>query len=344
MKLFIYLFLFICSVVVFNLKSDILIQKKHTKILVAGDAMFNWGFRESKKRLGETIVIQGLTRLFEEADFRMVNLETPVADSEETIDNDKSYVFNAKVEDLSLLKKIKVDLVFLANNHSMDYGKKGQEDTLKNLQNENLLYVGMGKNISEAFAPRDIKVRSQNFSIVSVSEIGEARLFATESRAGIAGFNIPKLKKIPAEKNDSILLLATHWGIEYNPEPTNQQIKQAKELIDSGYSAIIGHHPHIPQGIQKYKNGIIIYSLGNFIFGSKNQYLNHNITVMLHYEEEKLIYAEIIPIIGKFQNNDHILRELNFAEAEEFFIEFSVLCENLGTKIKVKNGRGYIYF
>ena len=336
-----YLILFFFTLMIF---SDLKIRKKNLKILVAGDAMFNWGFRESRARLGEFKPVEGLVRLFEEADLRLVNLETPVSDSNITMDVDKSYVFNAKVEDLSLLKKIKVDVLFLANNHSMDYGKKGFEDTIKNLQAEKFLHSGMGAHLTEAFQSLEIQIRSNPISINSVSEIGEARLFATESRAGIAGLNLPRLKKIAAEKKDSIHLLGVHWGVEYSPEPTKKQIKQAKELIDSGFSAVIGHHPHIPQGIEKYKDGIIIYSLGNFLFGSKNQYLNHNLTVMLHYENQKLIIVEIIPIFGKFQNSDHILRELNYREAEEFLLEFSVLCENLGTKIEIKNGRGYIYF
>ncbi|HNC00055.1 MAG TPA: CapA family protein, partial [Leptospiraceae bacterium] len=131
--------------------------------------------------------------------------------------------------------------------------------------------------------------------------------------------------------------------VEYSPEPTKEQIKQGHELINSGFTAIIGHHPHIPQGIEKYKNGIIIYSLGNFLFGSRNQYLNHNIAVMLHFENNELIFCEVIPIFGKFQDAEHIVRPLPYSEAEDFLHEYSILCQNLNTKLEIKNGRGYIY-
>ncbi len=331
-------------IILLTIESNIIHRKRFTKILVGGDVMFNWGFTESRKRLGEYKVVEGLERLFSEADFRMVNLETPVSDTVETIDQNKSYVFNAKPEDLSLLKKIKVDLLFLANNHSMDYGIKGFDDTIKNLNNEQFYFVGIGKNISEAFTPFQFEFSDSSFSVMSVSEIGEARLFATEGKAGIASLNLPKLKKIADKNSEFVNLLAIHWGVEYSPVPTKVQVKQAHELIDSGFKVIMGHHPHIPQGIEKYKNGLIIYSLGNFLFGSKNQFLNHNLTVMLYFEDNKLIMAEIIPIIGKFQNNEHVLRELNYQEAEEFLIEISVLSEDLGTKIQLKNGRGYIRF
>jgi poly-gamma-glutamate synthesis protein (capsule biosynthesis protein) len=326
------------------LYSEILTKPRNTKILVAGDAMFNWGLRETRKKRGNFSPVDGLTRLFEEVDFRMINLETPVSDSIEDVDSDKAYVFNARVEDLNLLKRIQVDLVFLANNHSMDYGKKGFEDTIKNLKEQNFLFAGMGKNAKEAFSPKRINVRGSEFQVLSVSDIGESRLFATESSPGIAGLNIKRLKSILNENKNTPHLLAIHWGVEYNPFPTKLQIKQAHELIDSGYHVIIGHHPHIPQGVEKYKKGLILYSLGNFIFGSRNQYLNHNLAVILHFKEKDLLLAELVPIYGKFQNQDHLIKEVDCKEAEEFLHEIAVLSEKLDTEIKIKNGRGYIYF
>ncbi|MBP9889356.1 MAG: CapA family protein [Leptospiraceae bacterium] len=328
------------------ISSEVLKKPRTLKILVAGDVMFNWGLRETRQKRGEFAPVEGLIPLFQEADLRMVNLETPIANSEEEMDETKSYVFNAKIEDISLLKKINIDLVFLGNNHSMDYGKKGLEDTLENLKKENILFVGMGKNLKEAFLPNQIKIRNQSINIISVSNIGESRLFATETKPGVAPLQINRLKKILNEKEnqDKIQLLSTHWGVEYSPEPTKQQIKQAHDLINLGFSAVIGHHPHIPQGIEKYKDGIIIYSLGNFLFGSRNQYLNHNIAVMLHFENQQLVFCEIIPIFGKFQNSEHLVRPLSYQEAENFLQEYSILCENLNTKIEIKNGRGYIYF
>ncbi|MBK8396061.1 MAG: CapA family protein [Leptospiraceae bacterium] len=326
--------------------SEVQKRPRTLKILVAGDVMFNWGLRETRQKKGEFAPVEGLVSLFEEADLRMVNLETPVANSQEEMDDSKSYVFNAKPEDLSLLKKINVDLVFLGNNHSMDYGKKGLEDTMENLKKENILFAGMGKNITAAFSPTLVSIRNNPFHIISVSNIGESRLFASDSKPGIAPLQIEKLRKIINEKESEkkVNLLSVHWGIEYNPEPTKQQIKQAHDIINMGFSAVIGHHPHIPQGVEKYKNGIIIYSLGNFIFGSRNQYLNHNIAVMLHFENQELVFCEIIPIFGKFQNAEHLVKPLPYLEAEDFLHEYSILCQNLNTKIEIKNGRGYIYF
>gem|GEM_PF-600792 len=328
------------------LLADVQKRPRTLKILVAGDVMFNWGLRETRQKRGDFAPVEGLIPLFLEADLRMVNLETPIANSQEEMDESKSYVFNAKPEDISLLKKINIDLVFLGNNHSMDYGKKGLEDTIENLKKENILFAGMGKNIKEAFKPNELTIRNKSLNLISVSNIGEARLFATDTKPGVAPLQLNRLKKIIEEKEnkDKIQMLSVHWGVEYSPEPTKEQIKQAHELINFGFKVVIGHHPHIPQGVEKYKNGVIIYSLGNFLFGSRNQYLNHNIAVMLHFENKELLFCEIIPIFGKFQDSEHLVRPLPYQEAEDFLHEYSILSQNLNTKIDVKNGRGYIYF
>ena len=328
------------------LLTDVQKRPRTLKILVAGDVMFNWGLRETRQKRGDFAPVEGLIPLFLEADLRMVNLETPIANSQEEMDESKSYVFNANPEDISLLKKINIDLVFLGNNHSMDYGKKGLEDTIENLKKENILFAGMGKNIKEAFRPNEISIRNKSLNLISVRNIGEARLFATDTKPGVAPFQLNRLKKIIEEKEnkDKIQMLSVHWGVEYSPEPTKEQIKQAHELINFGFNVVIGHHPHIPQGVEKYKNGIILYSLGNFLFGSRNQYLNHNIAVMLHFDNKELLFCEIIPIFGKFQDSEHLVRPLPYQEAEDFLHEYSILSQNLNTKIEVKNGRGYIYF
>lgn len=344
-KTYLVLILLLLNILQTPIFSDVQKKTRTLKVLVAGDVMFNWGLRETRQKRGEFAPVEELIPLFLEADIRMVNLETPVANSTDDMDESKSYVFNAKPEDISLLKKIKIDLVFLGNNHSMDYGKKGLEETIENLNKEKILFAGIGKNIREAIKPNQISIRNKSVQIISVSNIGESRLFAGEGKPGVAPLQINRLKTVSSDKNNQgkIQLLSVHWGVEYSPEPTKEQIKQGHELINSGFTAIIGHHPHIPQGIEKYKNGIIIYSLGNFLFGSRNQYLNHNIAVMLHFENNELIFCEVIPIFGKFQDAEHIVRPLPYSEAEDFLHEYSILCQNLNTKLEIKNGRGYIY-
>jgi poly-gamma-glutamate synthesis protein (capsule biosynthesis protein) len=339
----------LCFLVLFflcigSIYSGVIRKPKKFRVLFAGDVMFDWGLRETMQSRGFFSPIEGLVSIFEEVDFRMVNLETAVSTSDENIDKSKAYVFNAKPEELTLLKRLQIDGVFLANNHSMDYGKKGLEETISNLQANSIQFVGAGPDLNSSYAPLIFPYNNINLQIFSASAIGEARLFATPKTPGAAPYNLKKLLTLPTKKSGTIPILALHWGIEYRPEPTGDQIQAAHSLIDSGFKVIVGHHPHIPQGIEKYKDGIIIYSLGNFIFGSRNPYLNHNLAVILHFREDKIALCEIVPVFGKFQKEEHFVRPLQREEGNEFLVEIAYLSKKLGTEIEIKNGRGYIHF
>lgn len=337
-------FILFASICFHSVYPGIIRKPKTFRVLFAGDVMFDWGLRETMQKKGFYSPIEGLLSLFEEVDFRMVNLETAVTTSDENIDKNKAYIFNAKPEELLLLKKMQVDGVFLANNHSMDYGKKGMEDTIENLTKNNIAYIGAGKNQNESYKPLEYNYQDTNFKIYSVSAIGEARLFAGNNSLGAAPYNLKKLLTLPSRKKNIVDILSVHWGIEYRPEPTGDQIQGAHSLIDAGFKVIVGHHPHIPQGIEKYKDGIIIYSVGNFIFGSRNPYINHNLAIILHFQNEKLILCEIVPVFGKFQKQEHLIRPLERNEGNEFLVEIAYLSKKLGTEIEIKNGRGYVHF
>lgn len=338
-SIFICLILFgAVSVPFFDVQSESDKPVKRFKLLAGGDIMFDWGLRQVMQSKGKFVPVDNLLPLFIEADFSMANLETPVSETAEDIDRLKSYVFNAKPAEMEVLNRLGIDLVFLANNHTMDYGVKGIEETFRHLKKYNLHHVGAGRNLKESYLP--FTVAGLNARVYSVSQIGETRLFATEKKPGAAPFVMSKLKGLPDKTKLNIL--SVHWGQEYNPHPMPSQITNAHELINAGFRIIIGHHPHIPQGIEKYKNGIIFYSLGNFIFGSRNPYLNHNMTVMLHFENETPVLAEIIPVFGKFQEAEHIFGPVKTDEAESFLQEIAVLSLKLNTKIEIKNGRGYI--
>jgi len=319
--------------------------------------MFEWNVRETMDtiRPDYSLVVSEMESVFQEADFRMLNLETPVIAEDYNLDvsihPDKPYVFRAFPADISILKSLSVNLVSLGNNHAMDFGQKGLRQTRTFLKNEGLLSIGAGDNFTSAYQPYKFSANKQNFTIYSSSLIGQQDTFASKEKGGIAkfetGYLVRDLANIRKNAGNDISqkILSLHWGIEYSPAPESYQRRVAHRLIDFGFSAVIGHHPHIPQGVEKYKNGIIFYSLGNFIFGSKNQLLNHNLVAILHFSENKLKIAEIIPVFGKFQElNSFYIYPLAGEEANSFLQEICIQSRKLGTEIFIKNNRGYIYF
>jgi len=318
-----------------------------TKVIIAGDTMFNWMVREKIQAKGYSKPFEEWFPIFAEADLRFLNLETPILSSEIEGTKEKSFVFYAEEEDTKLLKLLKVDGVFLGNNHAMDFEREGLQNTIRVLENKSIQAFGAGLDEKSAYTPRIFNSGQTNLLIFSISEVGQREHFAKGNKAGVAYFFESKMESLvkhaKPKGSEQIALLSLHWGWEYNPEPTIGQKKSAHKMIDAGFDIIIGHHPHVPQGIEIYKDKPILYSLGNFIFGSKNNYLNHNIVVMLHFKANKLVVMELIPAFGKFQEQDYDYHPLDPRPADIFLKEYAVLCKKLGTDLIIRAGRGYVF-
>ncbi|MBI4535053.1 MAG: CapA family protein [Ignavibacteriae bacterium] len=210
--------------------------------------------------------------LFRTADIGMVNLECPVTTRGTKVE--KPFNFRMHGRFLDVIKEAGIDIVNLANNHIYDYGKVGLFDTITHLDSVGILHVGAGRNKKEAHRPVVIDERGKRIAFLGYYGGGEAPR-ATETKAGVAR---RELKLIKADlsrlkRKDSVdyVVVNLHWGIEKATHPDQEQIKFARTLIDSGADAVIGHHPHVLQGIERYKHGVIAYSLGNLIFGGNSR-------------------------------------------------------------------------
>ena len=149
-----------------------------------------------------------------------------------------------------------------------------------------------------------------------------------------------------ARKKADFVIVSVHWGHEYHTEPEASQVEMARKLMDAGAKLIVGHHPHVPQGMEIYKKGLIVYSLGNFVFGSRNSLQTHNILLEVTFEKEKkkVSYANIYPVWGTYKKGTHEVRPLEPEEAHEFWREFYLQCDSLNRKNEFKlsvNRRGW---
>lgn len=209
--------------------------------------------------------------LLEAADFRIANLEYAIADNIGRTGQTvypilkDSGNFSAESSSLQFLKELGIDAVTLANNHSGDYGEEGIRYTISALEKEEILHVGAGNNIEEAYLPLHICKKDISLSIISVceNEFGAA----DERSAGTAGFIPEKLiELVENEKNSGkYVVVIFHGGNEYNPLPSPRVVERYRYIADAGASAIIGMHTHCPQGYEYYKDSLIVYSLGDFL-------------------------------------------------------------------------------
>lgn len=184
---------------------------------------------------------------FENDDLTIVNLEGTLTDRGSR--EDKTFAFRGKPEYTKILTEGSVEAVTLANNHSRDYGEVSFEDTKKYLDDARVVW----------FENLNTRVIEKNGI-----KIGLIGLYALN---GTAEGNLPKAMEQVKADGAEVIVVQVHWGIEGENYPTVDQISLAHSAIDLGADLVIGHHPHVLQGIEKYKGKMIAYSLGNFCFG-----------------------------------------------------------------------------
>ena len=177
----------------------------------------------------------------------MVNFEGTL--TERGARMDKTFAFRGKPDYVKILTQGSVEAVTLANNHSRDYGEVSMTDTRTYLEQAGIQWVeGLHTKVAE-------------YAGVRVGMIGLNAL------AGTAENQLPKAMEQVKQEGAQLTIVQIHWGIEGQNYPTQSQISLAHTAIDLGADLVIGHHPHVLQGLEEYRGKMIAYSLGNFCFG-----------------------------------------------------------------------------
>lgn len=325
-------------------KTKPLERTESVRVLFAGDTHFQWGVETLQRSAGRMAPVAELVDVFHAADFRVLNLETSISDRGRPFVR-KSYIFNTPPENVRVLQNLKLDLALMGNNHSMDMGREGLDRTLRALRRAGIASVGSGANSITAPGPFRFERGGVRFAVLSFSGIGEAATFSTASRPGVAAMRDVRIRQRvrAARRGADQLIVSLHWGNEYYARPDRRQIALARSLIDAGATAVIGHHPHVPQGVEIYRGRVICYSLGNFLFGSINEDQTENILLQLEIDPQKkdIERVRILPIVGRYRDaGDHRLRRLGPEEARNFWNEYYVLVRDL-SKSTVKKMRVY---
>lgn len=201
---------------------------------------------------GADYFLQNVRDIFENDDLTIVNMEGTFTN--ETTRADKTFAFKASPDFVSILTGSSVEAANIANNHSHDYGEKSYTDTIQTLEDAGI----------ESFGYERVKVLDVKGIKVGVTGIYE--LATHEGCAADVKENIQALKDAGAQ----IIIANFHWGIEKEYLPNDTQKMLAHLAIDEGADLVIGHHPHVLQGVEKYNGKYIAYSLGNFCFGGNS--------------------------------------------------------------------------
>ncbi len=243
----------------------------------AGDIMLDRGVERSvtKNFAGDfSQLFKNAESFFQSDDITFLNLEGPVSDKGYIVGSIYSFEMNPIV--LPIIKNAGVDTVSFANNHVGDYTKAAFTDTLDRLTAAGISYSGAGKTYEEASSPTIVEKNGMKVGYLAFTDVGPnwlaAKTVETQNATGTAGAGIllasdPNFSQIisSAKTKVDVLVVSFHWGDEYKPHNA-RQAKLAHAAVDAGADIIAGHHPHVAQDTEMYKNKLIIYSMGNFIF------------------------------------------------------------------------------
>lgn len=224
----------------------------------------------------EDVLDTETAELMRSADVTVVNYESSISTRGKPAD--KTYTFRAKPESTAFLRDyLGVDAVSLANNHTLDYGWDAFYDTLDTLREYDITPFGAGMNLSEAAAPYIAVVGETKIAFFASNQILPAPSWrAGETSAGQLVSKEPNNLGALAEgikaarETCDYVIVFMHWGIERDTVPNNVQKTTAHNLIDIGADIVIGAHPHVVQSFEMYNGKPIAYSLGNYIFNSRN--------------------------------------------------------------------------
>ncbi|MCI8430314.1 MAG: CapA family protein [Lachnospiraceae bacterium] len=240
----------------------------------AGDVMFSDHYTSAYDQYGISAVADDkMLSAMRDSDLFMLNEEFPFSLQGEAME-DKQYTFRTDPRYVSIFQDLGVDMVSVANNHALDFGMDAFCDTLDTLKQAEISCIGGGYNITEASAPATCEVNGQTFAVFAATRVSPSYdWYATDSQPGMFQTYDPSMLNAAIAEADGQydhVVVFIHWGIERNEYPEDYQRSLAKGYIDAGADLVLGCHPHILQGFEYYKDVPIVYSLGNYLFGSRD--------------------------------------------------------------------------
>jgi len=249
------------------------------------------------------------------ADLRIVNCECALTRARKPVWKSGA-VFKGTPQHIKGLTAVPFDVACLANNHVLDYGVAGLEESLEVLTRAGLRTVGAGLTEEAAYAPLTIDLNGIPVHIVNFSE-GED-LTASKGGPGVFGWDIPWVLSVVQEcrKAGGVVIAIGHCGLEYVPYPPPYVVAAFRAIVEAGADCVVGHHPHVPQGVELHQGRPIAYSLGNFVFYQQTPlyYRKIGYCLSLRLRGDEVLDVELHP----YRITDRGLRELPEPEALAF--------------------------
>jgi gamma-polyglutamate biosynthesis protein CapA len=274
-------------------------NKKPIKIFFVGDLMLDRYIREIAQKKGYPYIFEKIRGHLKEADLVVANLEGPITEKAsvsigKAIGEKGHFIFTFDKSISSTMTENNIRLVNIGNNHILNFGKDGVDQTKNNLTSANIDYFGDTGDESKTYIA---SINGYKIGFVNYNQ------FSSRSPAR----TLDNIKNI--RNQSDILIVYTHWGVEYQLRSSQNIQSLGHQFIDAGADLVIGSHPHVVQEKEKYKGHMIYYSLGNFIF---DQYFSpetkKGLAVEISVGPDKQIKYRDIPLIldsnGQTRSNE----------------------------------------
>ncbi|MGE7182399.1 CapA family protein [Peribacillus sp. NPDC006672] len=272
---------------------------------MVGDVMMGRFVDEVTEKHGYDYLFRYMKPYFTDSDYVSGNYEHPAL--KEEVSNykeaDTAIRLNSNNDGVKAVKDAGFSVMTLANNHMMDFEERGLLDTLDEFKTADMHYVGAGSNTAEAKNSIDYAdVNGVRVATLGFTDVYGKDAVPKSNKAGILNTNpdllFEMIEKAKDDKqgNADLVVVNVHWGIEYSTSTTARQTELAKAIIDAGADIIIGHHPHVLQSFDVYKDGIIFYSLGNFVFDQGWTRTKDSAMVQYHLAEDGKATVDVVPL------------------------------------------------
>ena len=267
------------------------------KLVIAGDLAPIRAFAPIAARNPESLYGNLLPEL-RQADFRIVNLESPLAGTEFIVKSGAA--FTGAPEHLPILTSVPFEAVTLANNHTFDTGLSGFHQTAAMLDAAGIAHTGAGNNLAEAVKPLEIERNGIKIAVFNFSE-GEDQMGAAPGKPGVAPWKpdavCTSIREAKQSKKYHAVIAVVHCGLEYYPFPPMYVYETFQKLAEAGADLIAGHHVHVPQGMTRFGSVPAYFSLGNFVFYQDNDLLHRKTGYFLEIEigENGILHSEPVP-------------------------------------------------
>lgn len=315
-------------------------QSEPTVTLIAvGDILLDRGVARQIERHGIGYPFARVYSILTSADIAFGNLEGPLTDKCDEVK--KRFHFRANSRYLSALVNGGFDVLSLANNHSTDCGQVGLLETMNSLKAAGIRWCGTVATREDAVSVTVLEINGIKIGFVGFSEFLPDYSSSKSDQAGVAFASEEsiRLSVRAARRQADVVIVSFHWGAEYTSRPREREIKLAQTAVEAGADLVLGHGPHVLQGMQtvmtakgdESRRSLVAYSLGNFVFDSPRVWdrrLNQTIALRCTFNRAGLVAYEAVP----FAIDAYRPRPAEESEAKTILTRLNKLSAELNAK------------